>query len=179
MSWYQAKLKTPGNCGQEQVRFHHRERGPDAQARTASKGEVGEPGEALAGVRGPAVRVEMFRLFEETGIAVEDPGAHDNIRSRWKTIAAQLHFFCHGAGQAPGWRIKAHGFLHHFVGVGQVGQILQLRRAAAQDLAQFLAWELSRGGTTQIAVANADGTAFKVLTSSGNNYSPSWSKTLE
>jgi len=42
-----------------------------------------------------------------------------------------------------------------------------------------LAWEVSRGSSTQIMIANADGTGAKIVTSAGNNYSPSWSKTLE
>jgi len=42
-----------------------------------------------------------------------------------------------------------------------------------------IAWEVSRGSSTQIVLANADGTNAKVITSAGNNFSPSWSKTLE
>jgi TolB protein len=43
-----------------------------------------------------------------------------------------------------------------------------------------IAWEVQRGDSTQIVVGNADGggTA-RIVTSSGNNFSPSWIKTLE
>ena len=36
-----------------------------------------------------------------------------------------------------------------------------------------------RGSSTQIAVANADGSAMRIVTSAGNNFSPAWIKTLE
>jgi len=42
-----------------------------------------------------------------------------------------------------------------------------------------LAWERTQDGVTQILIANSDGTAPRVVTSVGNNTSPSWSKTLE
>ncbi len=42
-----------------------------------------------------------------------------------------------------------------------------------------LAWEVTRNGSTQILIGNADGTSPRVVTSAGNNTSPSWSKTLE
>lgn len=42
-----------------------------------------------------------------------------------------------------------------------------------------IAWELTRGGSTQIVVAGADGSNPRVVTSSGNNQSPAWSKGLE
>jgi TolB protein len=42
-----------------------------------------------------------------------------------------------------------------------------------------VAWEVTRGSSTQIAVANADGSSMRIVTSAGNNFSPSWIKTLE
>ena len=42
-----------------------------------------------------------------------------------------------------------------------------------------IAWEVTDDHSTQIVVANVDGTSPKTLTSIGNNTSPSWSKTLE
>jgi TolB protein len=42
-----------------------------------------------------------------------------------------------------------------------------------------IAWEVMRGSSTQIAVANADGSAMRIVTSTGNNFSPAWIKTLE
>jgi Tol biopolymer transport system component len=42
-----------------------------------------------------------------------------------------------------------------------------------------VAWEVTRGSSTQIAVANADGSAMRIVTSAGNNFSPVWIKTLE
>ena len=42
-----------------------------------------------------------------------------------------------------------------------------------------VAWEVMRGSSTQIAVANADGSSMRIVTSAGNNFSPSWIKTLE
>jgi TolB protein len=43
-----------------------------------------------------------------------------------------------------------------------------------------IAWEVQRGDSTQIAVGNADGSGTaRIVTSSGNNFSPSWVKTLE
>lgn len=42
-----------------------------------------------------------------------------------------------------------------------------------------LAWEVTRDGTTQIVVSNVDGSSLRVLTTAGNNSSPSWSKTVE
>ena len=72
----QPQLKALRNRRQEQVRLHHRERGSNAQTRAASKREVGEAGETLGGLRGPAVGIELFGLFKEAGIAVQDPLAH-------------------------------------------------------------------------------------------------------
>ena len=43
-----------------------------------------------------------------------------------------------------------------------------------------IAWEVQRGNSTQIAIGNADGSGTaRIVTSSGNNFSPSWIKTLE
>jgi len=42
-----------------------------------------------------------------------------------------------------------------------------------------LAWEVTRDGGTQIVVGNTDGSSIRVVTSAGNNSSPTWSKTLE
>jgi TolB protein len=42
-----------------------------------------------------------------------------------------------------------------------------------------IAWEVTRNGSTQILVANSDGSSPRIITSAGNNTSPSWSKTLE
>jgi Tol biopolymer transport system component len=42
-----------------------------------------------------------------------------------------------------------------------------------------IAWEVTRGSSTQIAVANADGSNMRIVTSAGNNFSPAWIKTLE
>jgi len=42
-----------------------------------------------------------------------------------------------------------------------------------------IAWEVTRNGSTQILVANADGSSPRIITSAGNNTSPSWSKTVE
>jgi TolB protein len=42
-----------------------------------------------------------------------------------------------------------------------------------------VAWEVTRGSSTQVAVANADGSSMRIVTSAGNNFSPSWIKTLE
>lgn len=42
-----------------------------------------------------------------------------------------------------------------------------------------IVWEVTRNGSTQIMVANVDGTSPRIITSAGNNTSPSWSKTLE
>ena len=42
-----------------------------------------------------------------------------------------------------------------------------------------VAWEVTRGSSTQIAVANADGSSMRIVTSAGNNFSPAWIKTLE
>ncbi len=42
-----------------------------------------------------------------------------------------------------------------------------------------VAWEITRGSSTQVAVANADGSSMRIVTSAGNNFSPSWIKTLE
>ena len=42
-----------------------------------------------------------------------------------------------------------------------------------------VAWEVMRGSSTQIAVANADGSNMRIVTSAGNNFSPAWIKTLE
>lgn len=42
-----------------------------------------------------------------------------------------------------------------------------------------LAWERQLGGSTQIVTAAADGTGLRALTTSGNNFSPAWSKSLE
>jgi TolB protein len=42
-----------------------------------------------------------------------------------------------------------------------------------------IAWERTADGATQILIANSDGTSPRVVTSVGNNTSPSWSKTLE
>jgi TolB protein len=40
-------------------------------------------------------------------------------------------------------------------------------------------WEVTRGSSTQIAVANSDGSNMRIVTSAGNNFSPAWIKTLE
>lgn len=42
-----------------------------------------------------------------------------------------------------------------------------------------IAWSLRRGSSTQIVVANPDGTGLKVVTATGNNTSPSWSRALD
>ena len=42
-----------------------------------------------------------------------------------------------------------------------------------------IAWELQRGSSTQIVSAGIDGSAFKVLTSVGNNGYPVWQRTTE
>jgi TolB protein len=42
-----------------------------------------------------------------------------------------------------------------------------------------IAWEVTRNGSTQILVANSDGSSPRLVTSTGNNTSPAWSKTLE
>lgn len=42
-----------------------------------------------------------------------------------------------------------------------------------------LAWQVRRGGSTQIAIANPDGTGMRLVTTAGNNFAPSWSKSLE
>jgi TolB protein len=42
-----------------------------------------------------------------------------------------------------------------------------------------IAWELQRGSSTQIVSAGVDGSAFRVLTSAGNNGYPVWQRTAE
>jgi TolB protein len=42
-----------------------------------------------------------------------------------------------------------------------------------------IAWEVSRSGSTQIVVANVDGSSPRQLTTAGSNYAPAWSKTLQ
>ncbi len=42
-----------------------------------------------------------------------------------------------------------------------------------------IAWEVTTDDGTQIAVANADGSSLRIVTSAGNNSSPAWSKTVE
>ena len=92
----------------------------------------------LSCVPSPAVRIELLRMLKEAGIAVHDPWAHDHVRSHRKRVAAKFHLFHRAAGQAPGWRIQAHRLLYHSVGVGETRQVFQLRRAAAENLAQLL-----------------------------------------
>src|ERR1700687_4051497 len=87
----EAQSKSPRNGRQEKVGFHHGERRADAEPRAASKGEVGELGEALDGVGGPPVRIELFGLLKETRVAMQDPWAHDNIRSHRQSVAVDFY----------------------------------------------------------------------------------------
>ena len=55
---------------QDTLRLHQREVVPDAPARPAPKGEVGEAGPSLRQLRRKSVRIELFRTFSEVRMPV-------------------------------------------------------------------------------------------------------------
>src|SRR5712692_11476063 len=89
----QSQLKSLRDHRQEQGRFHHRERSPDAEAGSAPKGKVRETRKLLGRLVSPAIGIELLGMVEETGIAVHDPWAHDHVCTHRKPVAGNLCFF--------------------------------------------------------------------------------------
>src|SRR6266567_931525 len=134
---HRAELKALRNGSQQQCGFHHCEGIPDALPGTAAEGEVSKSRQLLRAFGEPAVRIELFRLGEISGISVHDPLAHHNVRAGWNAIAANFKIFDHRSRHSPCWWIKAHGFFDYTLGVAEIAEIGKFRSAAGKYAVEF------------------------------------------
>src|SRR5688500_17053758 len=65
---------------EQQDGFHHREAIPDADARSAAEGEIGESREPGRRTVRPSVRAELERMVEVSGVAMHHPWTHEQDR---------------------------------------------------------------------------------------------------
>src|SRR5262249_5253462 len=70
-----------GNCRQHQHGLQERKAIPDANPGTPAKGEVGIFRQPLGLAFGPALRLELVWLIEETRVALHNPLAHHHDRA--------------------------------------------------------------------------------------------------
>jgi hypothetical protein len=115
--WHGARLKSLGHGSEQKHTFHHRERCSNALPGTGSEREIREPWQVPRGFRAPPAGIELFRIRKEPGIAVLNPLAHHNIRTRRNAIAVKFEFLRHCAAKTPRWRVQPHRLFDDSFGI--------------------------------------------------------------
>src|SRR5688500_11878496 len=81
MAELEPQPEASGDGGEDQRRLHDRKSVADAAALPSAKGEVRELRQRAIELGRPAIGVERFGLLPESWIAMQQPLAHDELRS--------------------------------------------------------------------------------------------------
>jgi len=82
--------ETSRDRGQQENGFHHRKRRSNALPGAPTEREVGEFRKFQTCFGTPAAWVELFRVREESCIAVHHPLAHHEVRPYWNLVATEF-----------------------------------------------------------------------------------------
>src|SRR5262245_16171521 len=112
MAGHEAELPALGDRREHKDELHPGEGLANALARPATERKVRELGQRRFECGRPSIWMEPFRLWEEAGIAMHHPRAHEENRACRRNIAADRIWLDRAAADEPRGRIEAHRFGH-------------------------------------------------------------------
>ena len=127
------------DCREQQRRLHHREAGPDADARASAKGKIRKTWNAAAfnGIDAPALGLKSLGIREEARIAMGEPLKNENVGARANAVAPDLNIADCAPADSPGRGIKAQRFFDHHFGVGKAREVRERGRASGKHLIEL------------------------------------------
>src|SRR5229473_7701317 len=123
---------------QREQKLEHCKFPADASTLTAAKGEVGIFGYPSAEVTVPSFGAELLGAFEEPGIAVNYPLAHDQGGALGNWVSADLAFLESGSVQGPRRGIEAHRLERDHSSVGKRSKVGERRLSFSQHGDEFV-----------------------------------------
>src|ERR1700730_5246512 len=121
--WRQPHPKTLRDGCEQKRGFHHREAGPDTDARAAAKRKIRKTRQLRCRFLAPTIRMKTIGFAEPSRVALGHPLTQDDIRPGGQEIVAGLKWFLSPAENPPRRRVEAQRLADHLVRVLQLWKI--------------------------------------------------------